>query len=35
MAGHWELPPRGRQAWVEPRWERRDGGYVFVEGSWR
>lgn len=35
IAGHYTLPPRGYVAWVEPRWERRGGGYFFVEGSWR
>jgi hypothetical protein len=34
-AGHWELPPHGRHAWMEPRWEHRDGRYVFVHGYWR
>jgi hypothetical protein len=34
VAGHWELPPRGRTVWVAPRWEKRDRGYVFIEGSW-
>ena len=34
VAGHWELPPRGRNVWVEPRWEKRGHGYVFIEGFW-
>src|ERR1035437_3795003 len=35
IGGHWELPPRERVEWVEPRWEHRSNGYVFVEGFWR
>jgi hypothetical protein len=35
IAGHYDLPPRGRATWVEPRWERRGGNYLFVEGHWR
>jgi hypothetical protein len=35
VAGHWELPPRRGVVWVEPRWEHRERGYVFVGGSWR
>jgi len=34
VAGRWEVPPRGRTVWNEPRWERRGRGYVFVEGYW-
>jgi hypothetical protein len=33
--GRWMRPPRARQAWVAPRWERRGHGYVFVRGYWR
>lgn len=33
--GHWELPPRAHAVWVAPRWERRGGTYVYVEGFWR
>lgn len=35
VSGHYERPPRPRAVWVEPRWERRGGGYVFIEGIWR
>jgi hypothetical protein len=35
LAGHWERPPRPHAVWVEPRWEHRREGYVFVEGFWR
>ena len=35
IGGHWDLPPRANVAWVEPRWERRGAGYVFVEGYWQ
>jgi len=34
IAGHYARPPRGHRIWVEPRWERRGGGYIFVEGRW-
>ena len=33
--GRWEVPPREHAVWVAPRWEHRNGGYVFVEGRWR
>ena len=33
--GRWEMPPRPHAVWVAPRWERRRGEYVFVEGRWR
>jgi hypothetical protein len=35
IAGHWELPPREHAVYVPARWDRRDDGYVFVEGSWQ
>jgi hypothetical protein len=35
IGGHWELPPREHAVWVEPRWERRDNGYVLIDGFWR
>lgn len=35
LAGHWELPPRGTDSWVAPRWEKRGEGYAFSEGFWR
>ncbi len=34
IPGRWDLPPRGYREWSEPRWERRDGTYIFVEGRW-
>lgn len=34
VAGHWELPPHGRTVWIAPRWEKRDRGYVFIDGYW-
>jgi hypothetical protein len=34
VAGHWERPPHGRTVWIEPRWEKRGRGYVFVDGYW-
>jgi hypothetical protein len=33
--GHYVVPPPGRRGWVEPRWERRSGTYIFIEGHWR
>ncbi len=33
-AGRYE-PARARQTFVQPRWERVDGGYRFVDGHWR
>ncbi len=33
--GRWEVPPHAHASWVAPRWEHRNGGYVFVEGRWR
>jgi hypothetical protein len=33
--GRWEVPPRPHARWVEHRWVRRHGGWVFVEGRWR
>ncbi len=35
VPGRWELPPGRRGRWVEHRWVRRHGGWVFVEGRWR
>ena len=35
VPGRWELPPRPRARWVEHKWVRRRGGWVFVEGHWR
>lgn len=35
IAGHYERPPRGHRHWEEPRWERRGGSYIFIEGRWR
>ena len=34
-AGRWDRPPRPGAVWVEPRWEPRGNGYVFIEGYWR
>lgn len=34
VAGHYERPPRGHRTWVEPRWERRGGNYIYIEGRW-
>ena len=34
MPGHWDMPPRGYRDWDAPRWEPRDGNYIFIEGRW-
>ena len=34
-AGRWEVPPRPHAVWIAPRWEHRNGGYVFIEGRWK
>jgi hypothetical protein len=33
--GAWVLPPRPHAVWVPHRWERRNGGWVMIEGHWR
>ncbi len=34
--GHWAQRPGYAQAWVAPHWEPHpQGGYVFIEGTWR
>ncbi len=33
--GHWAHPPRPEAVWVAHHWERRNGGWVLVEGHWR
>lgn len=35
VPGHWERPPHPKAVWIEPRWERRDTGFVFIAGIWR
>lgn len=35
VAGHWEVPPRGRHNWEASRWELRGNTYVFIDGRWR
>lgn len=35
VPGHWDKPPHARAVWVEPRWEKRDTGFVFIAGVWR
>jgi hypothetical protein len=32
--GHWEMPPHAHAIWMAPRWQRREGGYVFIQGWW-
>jgi hypothetical protein len=32
--GHWEKPPHDQAIWMAPRWQRREGGYVFTPGWW-
>jgi len=33
-AGHWMAPPRPNYAWVQPYYEHRDAGVVFITGHW-
>ena len=33
--GHWVERPRAGAVWVEPRWERHEDNWVFVEGRWK
>jgi outer membrane lipoprotein SlyB len=33
--GYWATPPSRRRAYVAPHWNRRDRGYVYVQGYWR
>ena len=35
VPGRWEQPPRRGARWQNPRYVRRGGGYVMVEGRWR
>ncbi len=36
VPGHWEVPPPGPyRTFVQPRWERRPQGYVYIRGYWR
>jgi hypothetical protein len=35
LSGRWLRPPNARAVWVEPRYERRGGGSVYVSGFWR
>ena len=35
IAGHWEIPPPGGQAYVSAHWERRHGRHMWVRGYWR
>lgn len=35
ITGRWELPPRENTAWIEPRWERRNSGFVLAGGYWQ
>jgi hypothetical protein len=35
VAGRWERRPHPRARWEGPRYVRRQGGYIFVEGRWR
>ena len=32
--GHWARPPHAHAVWVEPRWENRNGEWVYTEGRW-
>jgi hypothetical protein len=35
VPGRWVVPPHRHGHWHAPRWERRGGTYVFIEGHWR
>ena len=35
VEGRWDRPPQRGARWVAPRWDHRDGRYVFVRGYWR
>jgi hypothetical protein len=35
VPGHWEVPPGRYTRFMQPRWERRPHGYVYVRGYWR
>jgi hypothetical protein len=35
VPGHWEVPPPQYHTFVQPRWEPRGNGYVYVRGYWR
>ena len=34
VPGRWDKPPREGVAWIAPRWESREGVWVFTEGRW-
>src|SRR5262245_55213528 len=34
VEGRWERPPHHGAHWVAHHWEKRHGGWVFVEGHW-
>jgi hypothetical protein len=33
--GDWYRRPHPNAIWIEPRWERRGGGWIYREGRWR
>ncbi len=33
-SGHWEVPPRGYNHWVAPRYERHGNEYHYMPGRW-
>jgi len=35
IPGHWVARPRPAVVWVEPVWQQRPKGWVFVEGHWK
>ena len=35
VPGHWVQRPSPGVVWVEPSWQNRNGGWVFIEGHWR
>jgi hypothetical protein len=35
VPGHYEAPPAPERTWVEPRYERHHGDYIYVPGHWK
>ncbi len=35
VPGEYVAPPRAHAHWVPGHWDRRPGGYVWIEGRWR
>jgi hypothetical protein len=35
VPGHWVRAPHPAAVWVEPAWQQRPNGWVFVQGHWK